>query len=207
MGRAVREVRVSEGITLDQLARQAREHGLRWSTARVIEFEKGALRLTLPMLLVVAQSLSELTGREIGLGHLIPPSSSPFVRVTDEWVVNRSRLAKILGFQPVRLGTLVDVGGDWTHQDLKETADAVAGAFARLSPTLAEERAAKRLGVRPRRVAAAAHILWRRHLDEEVAARAGSDASPQAKGHITRQLLAEIDATLQSNKGAVDGDG
>ena len=64
----------------------------------------------------------------------------------------------------------------------------------------AEARAAKALGREPWVVNLASAKLWKSTLSAERDRRAGPDASPQARGRITRELRAEI-------KAALDGDG
>lgn len=72
-----------------------------------------------------------------------------------------------------------------------EKFDAIAPAIKRV-PTLAEERAAKKLGVSPATVAGKARRLWGHTVDDEATKRAGEGASPQARGHVTRQLIKEL---------------
>lgn len=63
-------------------------------------------------------------------------------------------------------------------------------------PTLAEERAAKRLGISVRELQAVAFELWGQGLDAEALERAGDGSSPQRRGIETRRLLAEVRAEL-----------
>lgn len=222
IGRAAREIRDAAGITLDQLATRAREHGLRWSTARVIEFEKGQMRVTLPMLLTVAQSLAQLANRPVALTDLIPTGST-WVRITEEWLTPRPKLREVLAGAVVALPQVLEAGSLPSGTRIRvvpplvrpETAKVPAGIGTEdpLVPTLAEERAARRLGVRPRQVAMWSNLLWGSHLDAEVARLAGAEATPQARGHITRQLVSEIAAHIESHgdliprKESDDGDG
>ncbi|MGO3148282.1 MAG: helix-turn-helix domain-containing protein [Leucobacter sp.] len=59
-------------------------------------------------------------------------------------------------------------------------------------PTLAEERAARKLSISPSDVQRYAERLWGRPLEEESAARAGEGSTPQARGRVTRILVEEI---------------
>lgn len=194
IGRAVKDVRDEYGITLDQLAKTVREFGVPWSTARVIEFEKGKMRVTLPMLLAVAQSLSSITERAVSLQSLLADGSS-WVRITPQWVTPRDQVAEALAGGEVRLPLIAapadDLPAGWTE----------AHAPDELVATLAEERAARRLGVRPRQVAMWSHMLWRSHLDDEVLRRSGADATPQARGHITRELVRILAERLEVSDG------
>lgn len=214
IGRAAREIRSGAGITLDQLATRAREHGLRWSTARVIEFEKGQLRITLPMMLAVAQSLAQLAGREVAMTDLIPQGRG-WVQITEDWLTPRERLREALAGAPLSLpqvvkldevpaGTQILVVGETEPRTLGPSPEVPDDP---LVPTLAEERAARRIGVRPRQVAMWSNMLWRTHLDTEVARRAGTDATPQARGHITRQLVQEISDHIEAHRTQEASDG
>lgn len=63
--------------------------------------------------------------------------------------------------------------------------------------SLAEERAAKKLGITTARLRQLAHELWARSLEAEALTRAGVDSTPQARGRVTRVLVEEI---LESTK-------
>lgn len=204
-GRAVKTERDEHGITLDQLATTMREHGVRWSTARVIEFEKGRLRLTVPMLLAITKSLELLTKRGYALGDLLP-DDMPLVKITEQWVTPthlvREVLSGVVTPLPIIVGDVESFSGIREESALEEDRRAGAGP---LTATLAEERAARRIGVRPRQIAMWAGMLWGSHLDDEVARRAGADASAQARGHITRELVAEIGRHIDEHREPADG--
>ncbi|WP_438353694.1 helix-turn-helix domain-containing protein [Microbacterium sp. CJ88] len=186
LGRRARELREEAGATLDQFARSARDHGLRWSTARVVEFEKGHMRVTLATLLVVLQALRHLLARPLSLAELVP-TDVKMLRVTEQWLVSPRRLSAVLAGDSVDLGLLVAM-----TSETPDTEDA-------LQPTLAETRAAKRLGVRPRQVALWSHMLWGWHLDDEARSRADDDSSAQERGHISRLLVEQIAAKIEEH--------
>ena len=58
--------------------------------------------------------------------------------------------------------------------------------------SLAESRAAKKLGVGPLEVQRLAIGLWGRLLEAEAISRAGDDSTPQARGRVTRVLVDEL---------------
>ncbi|MGG5753817.1 helix-turn-helix domain-containing protein [Zafaria sp. Z1313] len=60
----------------------------------------------------------------------------------------------------------------------------------------AEKRAAKKLGVGTARLQQLAQTLWTRSLEDESARRAGNDSTPQARGRVTRVLVAEMRSAL-----------
>lgn len=64
-------------------------------------------------------------------------------------------------------------------------------------PSLAEQRAAKKLDLDPAELRHWAEELWGRGLEDESAHRAGPDSSPQARGRVTRLLVDEIRAAIE----------
>lgn len=65
------------------------------------------------------------------------------------------------------------------------------------SGSLAEERAAKKLGISLARMRQLALDLWARPLEEESYRRAGTDSTPQARGRVTRLLVDEIRESMK----------
>ncbi|MHB1328059.1 MAG: hypothetical protein ACYC2K_07640 [Gemmatimonadales bacterium] len=63
--------------------------------------------------------------------------------------------------------------------------------------SLAESRAAKKLGVRPLEIQQRAIALWGRSLEAEALDRAGADSTPQARGRVTRVLVDEIRESME----------
>lgn len=63
--------------------------------------------------------------------------------------------------------------------------------------SLAESRAAKRLGIRPLEIQQRAIQLWGRSLETEALSRAGADSTPQSRGRVTRVLVDEIRESMQ----------
>ena len=66
--------------------------------------------------------------------------------------------------------------------------------------SLAEERAAKKLGISLDRLRQLAVGLWARSLEEESSRRAGPDSTPQARGRVTRVLVDEMRAFLTEGR-------
>lgn len=66
--------------------------------------------------------------------------------------------------------------------------------------SLAEVRAAKKLGISVAALREAAIDLWARPLEEESSRRAGPGSSPQARGRITRTLIDEIRRSEEKDK-------
>lgn len=78
---------------------------------------------------------------------------------------------------------------DW-DQDETVVSDA-------LPPSLAERRAAKRLGMEATQLQRLADRLWGRSMEDESARRAGEGSTSQARGRVTRLLVAEMQQTLE----------
>lgn len=191
-------------MTLDDVARQAREFGSGWGVSTVRNIEAAKSAMTLSTLLVLASSLNELTDGSLTLADLLGDAeafSAPAVSgsgVTREWV-NAS-----LRGEPVRL-SFTDTSSKLLDSDyVLDMLDAVAKEMPigwhvpepddapSRQPTLAEQRAADRLGMLRIGFAAWADRLWGHSLDEEAAIRASSN-SPQARGRATRALVEEVE--------------
>lgn len=68
-------------------------------------------------------------------------------------------------------------------------------------PTLAEQRAAKKLGITATELQMQAMELWGFSLEQESGRRAGPGSSPQARGRVTRVLLDEMREASESSGG------
>ena len=66
--------------------------------------------------------------------------------------------------------------------------------------SLAEERAAKKLGISTTRLRQQALDLWGRSLEAEALNRAGADSTPQARGRVTRVLVDEIRDSMKEGR-------
>lgn len=66
--------------------------------------------------------------------------------------------------------------------------------------SLAEERAAKKLGISIAQLRRLAVDLWARSLEEESSRRAGRDSTPQARGRVSRVLVDEIRESLKEGR-------
>lgn len=66
--------------------------------------------------------------------------------------------------------------------------------------SLAEDRAAKKLGISTTRLRQRAIQLWGRSLEAEALNRAGADSTPQARGRVTRVLVDEIRDSMKEGR-------
>jgi hypothetical protein len=197
----VKTARTSLGLRQEDAAIRVRQLGLpSWLRGTVAQVEVGARRLTLEELLVLALAY------ETTPAALIVGRDDELVELTENaWI------------------TVADLRALWTGQPAPVQAPArpigaAAAARERLKagrakpaePTEADRRAARRLGMTLEEATAAAMRRWGRTLAEErdrrLSERAG-ELSPRQlqamRGHITRELLAEL--TTASDGGSTPG--
>jgi len=215
IGRGVSRIRADYGLTQDQLAQRARALGVKWSTARVRELERGELRVTVAVLAVLLTALAELTGEQFAPADLL---DSDDVEVTPTWTVPGPALQALFAGEGVKPSALVAPGemrsvaektatmrryiedlraSEWRYPP-KLTLPLMQSVIERPT-TLAEQRAARRLGIDAGALKAWALFLWGRSLDEQAAATAGD--SQQARGHATRKLVSDIREAIEKEYG------
>lgn len=132
------------------------------------------------------------------------PVTSPLLDSEAARLNNQLDLAKKAGIDlaPEEVKTLEDQYFDQMLDEYQQpperflAPDRLPATPRKKQATLAEERAAKKLGISPQKLQRLAFDLWGRSLEFESAARAGEGSSPQARGNYTRQLLAEISQHL-----------
>ncbi|WP_157235836.1 hypothetical protein [Brachybacterium sp. P6-10-X1] len=72
------------------------------------------------------------------------------------------------------------------------------GEATSLPPSLAEARAARKLEIAPEELQYLARALWEQGLEAEAAERAGERSTPQARGRVTRVLVAELREAIEA---------
>jgi hypothetical protein len=176
LGRQLRIIREEKGVRQEDVAAQLRELGLNWDRSTVASFEIGrrALRLEEIVLCCAAYNVS--------LTDVLRSEPETWVQVGQRRI-SASLVAKIVGDSPL-------------------TTPAIARGAQNFPtpPTEAERRAARHLGVSPARLVIASEDLWGRRLDAERDRRT-SETEAQGevralRGHVTRQLIEELDAAL-----------
>jgi len=206
VGRNVRKLR--GGHTADELARAARREGLKWGSGRVSELEAGKVSPTLPTLFVLAQALHVVTGQSVSLADLV--RADGLIRINDKLEVKAGKLVESVSESPVDL-TLGDLPGG-----VARAVDAVRKMTAELSElpdylqdmpvtdareTMdntgeAEARIAKGLGISALRMRWESAYLWKNSFSAERDRRAGPDANAQKRGRVSRELKAELRASI-----------
>lgn len=192
VGDAVRAHRQAQGLTQDQLAEYLRAFGLDWDQGAIARLEAGKKeRLTF------RQALQLLLALQIDAAELIDAPDLTMIELAPGYRLRADVLRQNL--DPARP---VVPGGVHTPPAL-DTPD-VRRAGRILSPGEAERKAARKLGVPAQLIVDTAVRLWGRRLPDERDTRlteASSGRSLQAaRGHVTRQLLAELAAHLDKEQ-------
>lgn len=197
-----------------------------WTTTSVRNFEAGKFALTLQNLTALALVLGELTGERFKLVDLFAramdlgegfPQRLP---VEDVGYLRREWLEQVLNGGEVWADVTSHVKGAEYRDSLLAEAPAMLKRAAASIPqgmdfddlreasqresTLAERRAAVKLDTSAPTVTMWAQHLWGHSLDEEAADRAGVGASPQRRGFMTRELVAEIAEAVEGNASGND---
>ncbi|WP_314456397.1 helix-turn-helix transcriptional regulator [uncultured Microbacterium sp.] len=222
VGQKVREYRVAHGITQDEFARAGRAYGLNWTASRVSELESGTLPVDLSTLIVIALAMNTVGPFSLTTVRTLVGDS--LVPVTKRWSASVDTISGLLsdghGLGAAEVGAVVPdaeraafersydperVARFMQGVPPKMTMVEVADLTAR-GATLAEKRAAKRLGVDPQLVILWAWREWGTSLDGRAQQLAVSD-TPQARGHATRELVAALDAVIPTAARASRADG
>jgi transcriptional regulator with XRE-family HTH domain len=220
LGQLLQRLRTAQGASQDALARAARSVGVPWTASSVAQMETGRRALTvdeaarLPLVLQrlgvpaaalsrdsatppleiradAAMILATLCGHAVKQAPRVVTLEDPEKR--RQWDAEWARLRNVLG--PASSGAR---GG---------TPAAIAENLAQLRLDQAgvlEQRAARRFKVDSLQVAVAARQRWRRSLTEERDHRSAEATTGKSKraaqtfrGHVTRQLLAELEPDLR----------
>jgi len=212
VGRNCRRIRTTAGITQNELAKHARDVGLRWTASKVGDFESGRNNPSFATVLAVAAALSIATGTDVGPADLV--TSDGFVAITDtldphgavlaavmrgerSWQGLRAAFARKLqrGIEQIRREAQMYPGLDDVETDGVLAIERRSGRD--------EDRLAKRLQISGDLLAAASWRLWQQSFSDERDERAGPGANAQTRGRWSRILQDELRAQLQ--KAATDG--
>lgn len=210
----LRSFREEHGLSLTQVADAAQKMGVKWGAASIRGMERGEAALTLDKLITLALAVRLLNGgTPVRLAELLGDADSfeiapPGVgaNFSQKW------MAAVLSGAPVdptsegvkppqeyKAALYMERDPERFGYPSSVTAEDIIGAV----PTAAEKRAAKKLGIAPKALALWALHLWGHSLDAEASQRAGENATPQARGRVTRLLAEELEtAYLKSRSGS-----
>lgn len=214
MAETLKTWRHGSGLTLDRVATEAVRQGGTWSSSTVASLEKGIAAGSLENMIVLSKTISAIDDRPFSLSDLFPGEGD--IELSDKLKISRSALRSILSGHEVdaeRESSVEQTMAEFLNRRLAaelpayladlslktiELASSIGdGAIRTHQPTLAEERAAKKLGITPLAIAAMCMLEYQgRTLDEEAANRAGEHSSPQKRGRATRTILEELDTLI-----------
>ena len=221
LGRRLSEIRRERGLTLDDIATASQHFGTNWTSATISSMERGGsniARLDVLMILTEAVTFTDdngdvapmtladwfsIWGKEDGQDVVIAENDT--ISLNDELSTSRNNVAAALEGQPPTLFPLL--GTKEQREELYRTVDMKDSAPANTEKkphvpdrlrgdahvaTLSEQRAAIKFGLSPELFACVVKMRYGHYLDEEVAKRAGADASPQKRGRVTRKIFEEL---------------
>lgn len=215
VGLFLTDFRKKSGLTLDDIATASRKFGSGWSTGTLSAMERGGSKAdSLKNLLVLVATVNDLTHAGYRLSVVFDSLENARVDFSDGVSVRAYDIANILDGEEVsanNLGIMVDQKPldelreeTWdaarsevidSGEAQKPNIDALVAAQGH-TPTLSENRAAKKLDISPEYVSGWCLQLFGRYLDDEAASRAGERANAQKRGAATRAILGEIKAAM-----------
>lgn len=202
LGSNCRDIRKRAGVTQDELARAARQLGLKWTASKVRDFESGRSAPTFATVVALTAALDSVIKDEpVLLADLVRYDGE--VTITEDFEPDGDKLADYCS------------GGTWEPRAfiLEDTWDSLADRFSRQSTEsgidwtgpvidwpkvlgLTDERVAAGLGISADQLCDVALRLWNTTFSAQRDRIAGPDANAQRKGRITRQLKAELERAL-----------
>ncbi len=210
-------MRLSTGLTLDQVAGAARRRGLSWSESRVADFEAGRVAPNLETLIPYCLALTDIscsatpsslvgpTNQFIALNKTLRLRASDIVKMlSGEAVAKPQRPARSRPMdQTERSALIVDTDerriAEFYIDDVKlSTLRAIWE-----SSGAAEERMRRSLGISLMLLANLSAALWKRRFSEERDRRAGENANAQMRGRISRQLREELLTAIERARDGV----
>lgn len=188
IGHFVRKFRAENHVSRDALANGGSALGMTWGPTSIENIEAGRFAPTLPTLFALCAAMSAASWRtDWGERITLPDLFADVERVTiaEDFAVSKGRLLSFMGFDsPEVLLTVGDIASEYVRM--------LDAQVRRSTPSLAERRAAKKLGIDPDVLRDTAWHLWSDTLEGIVSKSVGPDASPQARGHETRFRVAEL---------------
>lgn len=221
LGRRLKEIRHERGLTLDDIATASQHFGTNWTSATISSMERGGsniARLDVLMILTEAVTFTDDNGDVAPMtlvdwfsiwgeeyGQYVVIAENDTISLNDELSTSRNNVAAALEGQPPTLFPLIGTKEqrEELHRavDMKDTTSTDTENRTHIPDrlrgnahvaTLSEQRAAIKFGLSPELFACVVKMRYGHYLDEEVAKRAGADASPQKRGRVTRKIFEEL---------------
>ncbi|MET8795363.1 helix-turn-helix transcriptional regulator [Nocardia sp. NPDC004568] len=198
VGRNARELRGD--LRTDDVAAAARMVGLKWSPGRISELERGKVSPTLPTLILLAQSFTELLGRPVSIAEDLL-AGDDHIRIGGDLVITADAVREFASGHPVDLrsgdmpdvmASMVEAMGSVTDMARRSGAASIGAIRKASHATQAESRVARDLGITVEELFDASLRLWGKSFSEQRDALAGDGANAQKRGRIARVLKDEI---------------
>jgi len=197
VGARARELRISAGKKLEDVADAARKYGLPWSTGRVGDFEAGRAAPNLTTLVAATAALGDVIGRPVSLLELFAGKGQ--VQVNDDLSVPLAKLRAALSGEPVSVKAQ-------TKSTPATSASVKLGPVETLAATPilmrfreSDSRMCKNIGVDTMTGAWAMAELWGKTFTAARDEIAGPGANAQHRGQIARQLKADLQEFINGN--------
>ena len=214
IGVNARTHRRAHGVTLDDVAREARRLGLKWTSSRAGDFEGGRVAATLATVVVAAGAYSAATSEPLTVSAML--ATDERIEVTPVVRMQATRLVAILGgddptpvagdlWEDHETAAIIAQSSDRTRDASAKFPDVLGSTAAEIekSSGLATSRVAADLGTTSMMIVLASAHLWGHSVEDERDRRAGLNASPQKRGHVMRALKAELSSAIATG-GVVD---
>ncbi|WP_039796362.1 hypothetical protein [Nocardia araoensis] len=206
VGANARRIRLASETTLEEVSREARHVGLRWTTGKVGDLEAGRIKPTLPTLLSLSIALSSATDQDVALSDLVAHDGN--IRINDELIMTGRAVAAALRGEPVeRPG--VDATGV-VSDALRELSELPAwlrqgvrmGTVRQIhhDSTETDAKVSRELGVSDLFMVFLSAKLWGETFTQKRNELAGADANAQKRGRVTRELKAELSKFIAQQK-------
>ena len=212
IGANAHELRISAGLTLDQVSVAARARGLKWSESRVADFEAGRVAPNLGTLVAICLALADAGCPEATLPRLVKYVVP--IQINDSLELWDFDLINLMSGRPVEepepaepeLGNSVDSFTKITTPYERKLAHRLSVDLPKLvrvwrASGATEERMRKALGISSMLLAVLSTKLWETTFSKERDRRAGDNANAQRRGQITRQMRKELQHAIAENTG------
>lgn len=209
---------------MDELAQIVRRTlGLKWTSGNVSAIESGTSSVTITNLLILSYALGKLRGTPIGPFELLAFEGRAKTGIKDltiwdddfrMWFQTGEVELKLSAEDAARAGEMIRSPDfvDQLKKSVKESFKGIprdapfdVGADVLSSPT--EDRIARSMEIEAWKLRYWANALWGRDFEAERDERAGSGATAQKKGRITRELKAQIMDAYNKEIEKHDGEG
>lgn len=177
-GEGLRRLREQRGLTQEQVAERVRDMGWKATRVTIAKAEAGAYGLELGHVILLCVALRDATPADF-----VDPSGR--VALFPDFQIRAEQFRKLLQ------------GWRWPKEDYSWYVQPdQQRAAERDSARETEKAVAKQLGLNPLTVALISRQLWGKGLSERRDELAPADAGPTARGHVTRQLIRELQEAL-----------